>query len=614
MIKSILTEYGLSWLINRGLYSAKLKMLRVFPFTDTLFERRVNISRINIFTPNIVNLEKFYSKLSDERKFNVILIADKAIEGKIKGFSSVEMDYRTPINWFLNPITGKEISKNKKWFNIPDFDPVIGDIKGVWEISRFTHLFYFVRAYIITKNKKYYNAFSSQVSDWLEKNEYSYGPNYKCGQEATLRMINILITYESFKFYNLTSHNDENNVKKIVETSYKKILSNFFYAHKCIKNNHTLSEITGLIIGAWCSKNNKKLRRAYKLFNKEIDNQFFDDGGYLQYSFNYQRFALQIMEFIINISRKTGCEITSQNRDRLNKSVFQLYQLQDESGLLPNYGSNDGALIFPVHVLDYLNYKPILNSLHALLTNKLLYRNGEHDEELLWFIGTSIDDLNVESIKKHTIGFPETGLYSFRNKNSHMMIVLQNFKNRPAQMDQLHIDLWHKGINIFCDSGTYSYATDLGNYFSLTSAHNTAKVEGIEQMNKLGHFMIYDWPKIQNAKFYDNYFEGQFKSKNNYIHKRLVYFNDNEIIIEDNVNSKSDYSICFHTPCQVVRSECGLDLIFDNKLIAKLETSHFFEIKECSISRYYLKEEKINCIYINRRSFEASEIKIVLVT
>jgi hypothetical protein len=587
-------------------------MLRVFPFTESLFERRVKIKRINIFTPNIVNLEKFLNKLSNEIKLNIISIADKAIEGKIKGFSSIEMDYGQPINWHLNPITGKKIDKYKKWFNIPDFDPVIGDIKGIWELSRFTHLFYFVRAYIITKNTKYYNAFSIQVSDWLENNEYSFGPNYKCGQEATLRMINILIAHESFKFYNLTSTNDENNVKKIVETSYKKVLSNFFYAHKCIKNNHTLSEITGLIIGAWCSKDNKKLKRAYKLINKEIDNQFFDDGGYVQYSFNYQRFALQIMEFLLSVSHKTGYEITYKNRDKLKKSVLQLYQLQDESGLLPNYGSNDGALIFPVHVLDYLNYKPILNSLHALLTDKLLYENGEHDEELLWFRDVNLDYLTRESIERRTIEFPKSGLYSIWNKDSHMMIVLQNFKNRPAQMDQLHIDLWHKGINILCDSGTYSYATDLGKSLSLTSAHNTVKVEGVEQMNKRGHFMIYDWPEVHNVKLHKNSFEGEIKSKNNYIHNRKVSFKDAEILIEDSINSESDYSIYFHTPCEVEHNENGLNLIFENKLVAKLITNDVFEIEKCSRSRYYLKEEKINCITVRKKSIELSNIRIVL--
>src|SRR5699024_2758800 len=134
---------------------------------------------------------------------------------------------------------------------IPDFDQERGDIKVIWEASRFTHFFYFIRAYMITKDRKYFDAFSNQLKDWLQENSYSYGANYKCGQEATLRMINVLIAYSAFKSYGLTTSKDDKNVQYLVEVSYKKVLSNFFYAHKCIKNNHTLSEMTGLIIGAW---------------------------------------------------------------------------------------------------------------------------------------------------------------------------------------------------------------------------------------------------------------------------------------------------------------------------------------------------------------------------
>jgi hypothetical protein len=587
-------------------------MLRFFPFTESIFEKKVSISRLDIFTPNIANLESFLKKLSDEIKLNIISTADKAIEGKIKGFSSIEMDYGQPINWHLNPITGKTVDSYKKWFDIPDFDPVIGDIKGVWEISRFSHLFYFTRAYMITKDKKYYKGFSNQIKDWIENNEYSYGSNFKCGQEATLRMINVLITYESFKFYNLTSAHDEKNVKKIVETSYKKVLSNFFYAHKCIKNNHTLSEIIGLIIGAWCSIDNKKLKKAYRLLNKEIDNQFFDDGGYVQYSFNYQRFAFQIIEFILSVTDQTGYDIEIQNKDKLKKSVFQLYQLQDESGLLPNYGSNDGALIFPLHTCDYLNYKPTLNSLYVLLTNNRLYEFGDYDEELLWFKGIDRDSLPIESLKRQTIKFSDSGLYSLRSNTSHMMILLQNFKSRPAQMDQLHIDLWHNGINVLCDSGTYSYASDLGKSLSLTSAHNTAKINSIEQMKKRGHFMIYDWTRALDIDFNESCFEGRMTSKNGYSHKRVVHFKDNEFIIKDSVESKENYVINFHTPCEINRQDYGLDLVCEDNLVAKMITNETLEIKKCLISRYYLKEEIINCISIKKSNLETSEVRILL--
>ena len=375
---------------------------------------------------------------------------------------------------------------------------------------------------MITKDVKYYKAFSIQISDWIKQNPYSYGPNYKCGQEATLRMINALIAYSVFKDYGLATKEDEINLKKLVEGSYKKVISNFFYAHKCIKNNHTLSEITGLIIGAWCSEDENALKRSYQLMDKEIENQFMNDGGYIQYSFNYQRFALQIMEFVLKISEITGIELSDQSKALIEKSVLQMYQLQDETGDVPNYGSNDGALNFPVTTSSYRDFRPVLNTVHAVLRGKRLYDQGNYDEELLWFSDIDIRNIPYAGIQRKSVSYGDSGFYSLRHDYGHLMIVLQDFKTRPAQMDQMHIDLWHKGVNILCDSGTYSYATDIGKQLALTAAHNTVKIGNKEQMKKHGPFLIYDWASAQDVEINDNYFKGTMKSKNGYSHTRVI--------------------------------------------------------------------------------------------
>ena len=200
MIKAILTEYGFPWIFNRILYSIKLRIMRVFPILEKLFEKKVNITYLDLFEVNANKIEDFLRDLPHKKKQEIIYIADQAIKGKIKAFSSIELDYGDPINWHINPITGIEVDKRTKWYKIPDFDSDRGDIKVIWEASRFTHFFYFTRAYMITKNRKYYEAYSEQLNNWLKENPYSYGANYKCGQEATLRMINAIIAYSVFKF------------------------------------------------------------------------------------------------------------------------------------------------------------------------------------------------------------------------------------------------------------------------------------------------------------------------------------------------------------------------------------------------------------------------------
>lgn len=614
MYKSLLTEYGIPWVFNRSLYSAKLKMMRAIPKTENLFEKKVNIKRVDIFQVDVNKIEGFLSEISDGDKSEIIQIADKAEKGMIKSFSSIELNYGNPINWHINPITNIEVDKNIKWYKIPDFDPVRGDIKAVWEASRFTHFFYFVRAYMLTKDVKYYKAFSTQIDDWLNNNPYSYGANYKCGQEATLRMINALIAHSVFKVYGLTSREDETNLRELVKGSYKKVLSNFFYAHKCIKNNHTLSEITGLIIGAWCSEHETAIRKAYKLMNKEINNQFMKDGGYIQYSFNYQRFALQIMEFVLKISETTGIELSDQSKELIEKSALLMYQLQDETGDVPNYGSNDGALIFPVTTCNYRDFRPVLNTIFALLKGKRLYEKGNYDEEILWFSDIDLKAIPSENIHRQSIDYINSGFYSLRHNDGHLMIVLQSFKTRPAQMDQMHIDLWHAGVNVLCDSGTYSYASDLGKQMTLTAAHNTVKPDEKEQMQKHGPFLLYDWTSVKDVEFSDSHFKGTMISKNGYTHTRGINKNPDGYTIEDQILGDVEcYKVLFHTPCVIERNENGLDLFFNSRLVAKIITDNEIQIYESFQSLYYLKKEKISQISISNETKSNTKVKIVLV-
>jgi hypothetical protein len=598
IIHSLINEYGLKWTLNRALYSSKLKMLTMAPFTELIFERNVEIKRLDLFEFNLTTLQSFLEKLSDEKKEEIITIADKAIDGKIMGFSSIELDYGSPINWHYNPLTGFKSEKDVKWYRIPDFDTNLGDIKVIWEASRFTHLFYFIRAYILTHNKKYYDAFSFQIHDWLENNTYSYGANFKCGQECSLRMINVLWAYSVFKQYGLTSKADEDNVKKLVKVCYKKVLSNFFYAHKCIRNNHTFSEICGLIVGAWCSDNNSHVKKAYELLDKEIVNQFLPDGGFTQYSFNYHRFTLQIIACVYSISKKTQMYITEASR--ILESVKLLYQVQSESGDVPNYGSNDGALIFPVTSCGYRDYRPVLNTVFALIEGKRLYTSGDYDEELLWF-GSELN-LPFKNIKRQSSQFNDSGYYILRDHTSFLLTCLQQYKSRPGHMDQLHIDLWQDGKNLLCDNGTYSYASSLGKELSSTISHNTVSVAKKEQMNKVSTFLVIDWTTRDAVSFNENNFEGTLISKNNYKHTRSLEKSSHGYSMTDEVIGEGEYcESYFHSPYDIKLIESGFQIYDEERLLCTVKTNGEVSVSKAYRSLFYLKKEEINRIIVKSK-------------
>lgn len=77
------------------------------------------------------------------------------------------------------------------------------------------------------------------------------------------------------------------------------------------------------------------------------------------------------------------------------------------------------------------------------------------------------------------------------------MIRCHTYKERPAQADMLHFDLWWRGENILRDTGSYSYYCPgpWKSYFNGTVAHNTITVDGRNQMTRGPRFMWFDWTR-----------------------------------------------------------------------------------------------------------------------
>lgn len=596
MIKSLLTEYGLSWAMNRALYSAKLKLLGTLPSTEKWFEKRTAYpKRLDLFRIDISALRVFLQGLDEMQKTSLIVAANNAVKGTIMGFSSVMLDYGMPIDWQLNPLTGKRCDETKKWYRIPDFDRDRGDIKAVWEASRFSHFITLSRAFLLTGERRYYHAFSEQLADWLKHNPYGYGANFKCGQECSLRMANALLSFTVFRSCGITTDADASNMRDLIDRCYRKVLGNFFYAYRCIKNNHTISELMGMVIGAWCCEDQGQLDKAFAMLDLVIDEQFTRDGGYSQLSFNYQRLALQDIECVLSIEKRIGKGPSEHSKNLIRNAALLMYQCQDENGDMPNYGSNDGALIFPVTSCGYRDFRPVINTVHALCTEKQLYADGPYQEELAWFsAGRSLDAFERQVVERTSVQFPDAGLFTIRGDRSWVMIVSNDYRSRPAHMDQLHIDLWMDGINVFCDAGTYSYADKEGQQLVLNDHHNTAAIAGSALMGFKAPFLVYNWSKRELGQCDSHTFEGTVRSQNGYYHTRKVKQAGDAYEITDRADK--DFSIMFHTLCDVLINGKKAVLSDNGKPVCEITSNADIEQRSAIRSLFYLKKDTTACL------------------
>jgi len=122
-------------------------------------------------------------------------------------------------------------------------------------------------------------------------------------------------------------------------------------------------------------------------------------------------------------------------------------------------------------------------------------------------------------------------------------------------MDQLHFDLWWRGLNLTRDAGTYLYNAESpwDNPLVTSRVHNTVTVDGREQMTRGGRFMTLDWFPAYSKKFIDAE-EGVSDSVLGYHggyhgvrHERKVsVFADERWLVEDKLISKEKHTYRLH--------------------------------------------------------------------
>ena len=120
-----------------------------------------------------------------------ILINSKLELPKLFGWIDITSEMPTPPNWHENPITHEKISHPfQNWWEIPDFESGAGDIKTIWEISRFGWSIN-LALNSFNGNQDSLKTLNNWLNDWILNNKPYKGPNWKCGQETSIRLINL---------------------------------------------------------------------------------------------------------------------------------------------------------------------------------------------------------------------------------------------------------------------------------------------------------------------------------------------------------------------------------------------------------------------------------------
>lgn len=457
------------------------------------------------------------------------------------GWWPLSLNGRAP-DWHLNPFTGKRVPHPERgWWTIPDFDERVGDIKAIWELSRFDWVLVLVQQ-AVAGDCCALDQLNRWLGDWVEANPAYRGPNWKCGQEASIRVMHLAMAALIAGQTKAPSR----SLLDLVEAHLRRIEPTLGYAI-AQDNNHGTSEAAALFIGgSWLARCGRADGvRWERLGRRWLENRaarlIGSDGSFSQYSVNYHRMMLDTFSMVEVWRRHLKLAPFSEKlRARLAAATRWLFTLVDPiTGDAPNIGANDGARLLPLTDTDYRDYRPSVQLAMALFANRRAYTEpGPWDVPLRW-LGLSLP-ATAEKPPGSAL-FDEGGYAVLRRGTAMAVMRYPRFRFRPSHADALHLDLWVDGENHLRDSGTYSYAdSDWLNYFSGTASHNTVQFDDRDQMPRLGRFLFGEWLRTRGLRPIEERADGvtcaaSYRDSLGAWHRREVTLGDGFLRVRDEV-------------------------------------------------------------------------------
>jgi hypothetical protein len=399
-------------------------------------------------------------------------------------------------DWHANPFRpGARVDSTRHWSRIPDFDPKIGDIKALWEASRFDWLIAMAQR-SVAGNATELARLNDWLADWLHENPPYLGANWKCGQEASIRVMHMALAAL------LLGQADDSApaLLRVVRLHLARIAPTIDYAIGQ-QNNHGTSEAAALFIGgSWLDRSGDALAarwmRTGRHWLEERARALIEpDGTFSQYSVNYHRLVLDTFSLAEYWRRSFGLpEFGAETTAQLVRATEWLRQLTDrDSGDAPNLGGNDGARLAMLVDADYRDHRPSVQLAAVLFTGRRAYElAGSWDQPLAW-LGLELPARALPGLR--STSFDAGGLHVLRCGHATAYLRYPRFRFRPSQADALHLDLWIEGANVLRDAGTFSYNASQADiaYFNGTAAHCTVEFDGRDQMPRLGRFLFGAW-------------------------------------------------------------------------------------------------------------------------
>lgn len=502
---------------------------------------------------SFIDMNEIYNNypFNEEAGQQYIDFADKQINGLFKIFEERDIKINE-INWQKDYQTGKESPLlPTSRLNYRDFKK-IGNIKYIWELSRHQFLLPVAIAYYLTGKEEYKQYVLDVITDWIGKNPYQLGINWSSCLELGVRL-----NSWTFALSFLVSRGGE------LPVSFKSLIVKSVYTHAfhiynnpslfSSANNHLIGEISGVFSASMLLRDHPEINEWLEVSKQRLIEQaacqVYSDGVGAEQAPSYQAHTVGYYILCVYFLEKLGHDIPREFLDLIKRSAEFYESIIDMHGEVPNIGDNDGGIPIYLYARESFNeYRSIINAGYILAEDTDVIPCPV-DENNYWLFMSIISDRSGSNIpeKKHDFEprkvFREGGYFLLGDQfgmDDEVKIIFDcgplGFLGIAAHghADALSFVLNYGGDNFLIDPGTYKYFVDEGmrNYFRSTVAHNTIRVDKIDQSEMTGPF-LWGFKADAQAGVYvsDEQFDsiegshnGYFRLKDGVSHKRKLAY------------------------------------------------------------------------------------------
>lgn len=488
----------------------------------------------------------------------IVKRADRICKGyfDLLGYENLYFGSTIP-DWHFEPIS-KKTSPMVHWSRIDETSTQqTGDKKIVWELNRHQYFSTLGRAYLITKDEKYAEAFVRHLEDWIANNPPKIGLNWLSSLEIAFRSISWLWAFYFFK-----------DSPKLTPSLFVQMLKYLHLNGRHLEthlstysspNTHLTGEALGLyFLGTFLPEFSDAVRwkdLGYEILLRALDFQIRPDGVYCEQASQYHRYTTDFYVNLMNLRQIEGLDVDQKHQEKLKQMLEFLMFITQPNGETPLFGDDDGGRLHFLDESGFSDFRPTL-ALGAVLFKdpNLKFSAKEASAEMLWLLGPhglrQFDEIKAVEPNETVKAFESSGFFTVRDSwktDSNFLLIDCGehgfLKGGHAHADALHFVLSVGGEPIFVDPGTYNYTSDpkARELYRSTAAHNCLTVNGESSSIPDGPFSwsttakskLLEWSENDEAVIFRGTHDGF--GRFGVIYERGITFDKKAIIVVDDI-------------------------------------------------------------------------------